>query len=158
MPSLRPLLPTLTALLLPVVAGCYAYVPSGPASSLQPGAAVRVHLDPPRSFDVSGFTAHEVHRVDGSVMERAPEGWVIAAGTLHASGDNRFNAASYPLTIAARDMGSVEVRALSRWRSVAAGILGAAAIFLASEAMQGSSSGGDGDPPPNGQRTIIPLP
>jgi hypothetical protein len=157
MPSLRPLLPVLAVLLL-AAAGCFHYAPSGTAPTLESGAAVRMHLDPPRSFDVSGFTAHEVHRVDGSVVERAADGWVIAAGTLHASQDNRFAAAAYPLTIAAEDVGRVEVRTFSRWRSVAAGVLGAVAIFFVSEAMQGSSSSGDGDPPPTGPRILIPLP
>jgi len=157
MPSLRPLLPLL-AVLLPSLAGCFHYAPSEAAPTLEPGAAVRLHFDPPRSFDVSGFTAHEVHRVDGSIMERAADAWVIAAGTLHASQDNRFDAAAYPLAIPAADVGRVEVRTLSRWRSAAAGVLGVVAIYFLSEAMQGSSSSGDGNPPPNGQRILIPLP
>lgn len=152
--SLRHLL--VLAALGPAV-GCYHYVPvAEPAPAMSEGTPVRVHLGAPRSFDVAGFTAHDVHRVDGSVISRDQEEWIVAAQALHAAGGNRFDAAAYALTIPAGAISSAEVRAVSWWRTAVSAVAAGIGIFLASEAMQGTSSSGDGggggDPP----RSVVP--
>ena len=137
--------------------GCYHYVPvAEPVPAMAEGTPVRVHLGAPRSFDVAGFTAHDVHRVDGSVIRRDQGEWVVAAQALHAAGGNRFDAAAYALTIPASAVSSTEVRTVSWWRTAVSAVAVGVGVFLASEAMQGTSSSGDGggggDPP----RSVVP--
>lgn len=147
----------LAVLALAPLAGCYHYV-TAPSPPAEPGSAVRVHLTAPRSFDVSGFTAHDVHRVDGSLVEREPEAWVVAADALHARGGNRFNAASWALTIPAEAFDRVEVRTFSGWRTAVASVAAAVAIYFGSEAIKGSSSTPGGDSGDGGGRAVIPVP
>lgn len=137
--------------------GCYQYVPvAEPAPANVEGARVRMHLGTPRSFDVAGFTAHEIHRVDGSILHRDQGEWVVAAQALYAAGGNRFDAAAYALTIPASAVARAEVRAVSWWRTAVSAVAAGVGIFLASEAIQGTSSSGDGggggDPP----RSVMP--
>lgn len=144
------------AVLGPAV-GCYQYVPvAEPAPAMVEGTLVRVHLGTPRSFDVAGFTAHEIQRVDGSMLRRDQGDWVVAAQALYAAGGNRFDAAAYALTIPASAVARAEVRAVSWWRSAVSAVVVGVGVYLASEAMQGTSSSGDGgsggDPP----RSVIP--
>ena len=95
----------LSLLLSLLMGGCYQYVPlADPAPPLEEGTLVRVHLSTPRSFDVSGYTAHEVHRVDGALVYRSQEDWVVAASAMYAAGDARFDPASFSLTVPTRFM------------------------------------------------------
>jgi hypothetical protein len=144
------------AAVAPAAVGCYHYAPLvEPAPAIAEGTPVRVHLATPRSFDVSGFTAHDVQRVDGSLLSRDQGEWVIAAQALHATGGNRFDAAAYALTIPASAMAGTEVRQFSWWRSAVSAVVVGFGVVLASEALQGTSSSGDGGGgEPN--RTVIP--
>ena len=142
-----PRVPRLPLLLLLsfLTGGCYQYVPlADPAPPLQEGTLVRVHLSTPRSFDVSGYTAHEVHRVDGALVSRSQEDWVVAATAMYAAGDARFDPASFSLTVPSSAIGTAEVRELSWWRTVVSAVGVGVGIFLASEAIQGTSSSGNG--------------
>ncbi|MEX2471621.1 MAG: hypothetical protein WEA34_05545 [Gemmatimonadota bacterium] len=152
---------SLSSILLLVVlgptVGCYQYVAvAEPAPPMVEGTPVRVHLGTPRSFDVAGFTAHEIQRVDGSMLRRDHGAWVVAAEALYAAGGNRFDAAAYALTIPESAVARAEVRAVSWWRSAVSAVLVGVGVYLASEALQGTSSSGDGggggDPP----RSVIP--
>ncbi len=148
----------LALLLVLVVGGCYQYVPlSDPAPPLEEGTPVRLHLSAPRSFDVSGYTAHEVYRVDGALVRRDQNQWVMAATALYAAGDARFDPASFSLTVPASAIGTAEVKELSWWRTVVSAVGVGVGIFLASEAIQGTSSSGNGGGVDPG-RTVIPVP
>ena len=137
---------------------CYQFVPlSEPVPVLEEGTPVRVHLSTPRSFDVSGYTAHEVHRVDGSLLRRSRDEWVVAATAMYAAGGARFDPASFALTVPASEVGTAEVRQLSWWRTVVSAVGVGVGIFLASEAIQGTSSSGDGGGVDPG-RILIPAP
>ena len=139
-------------------AACYQYVPlEEPAPALVEGTPVRVHLSTPRSFDVSGYTAHDVHRVDGSLVRRSSSEWVVAATAMYAAGGARFDPASFALTVPAGDIGTAEVREVSWWRTVVSAVGVGVGIFLASEAIQGTSSSGNGGGPDPG-RAVIPIP
>jgi hypothetical protein len=153
----RPALELLVLLLLPMAA-CYQYVPlQSPSPAMSEGTPVRVHLGTPRSFDVSGYTAHDVHRVDGSLVQRTEGEWVVAATAMYAAGGARFDPASFALTVPAGDIDTVEVRKLSWWRTVVSAVGVGVGIFLASEAIQGTSSSGNGGGPDPG-RAVIPVP
>lgn len=144
------------AVLGPAV-GCYQYVSiAEPAPAMVEGTPVRVYLGTPRSFDVAGFTAHEVHRVDGSMLRRDQGEWVVAAQALYAVGGNRFDAAAYALTIPASAVARTEVRAVSWWRSAVSVAAVGVGLFLASEALQGTSSSGDGGGGGEPPRSVIP--
>lgn len=148
----------LSLVLLACVAGCYQYVPlSEPAPPLEEGTPVRVHLSTPRSFDVSGYTAHEVHRVDGSLVRRSQDAWVVAATAMYAAGDVRFDPASFSLVVPSSAIRTAEVKRLSWWRTAVSAVGVGVGIFLASEAIQGTSSSGNGGGVDPG-RILIPAP
>ncbi len=154
----RRLRPLLSLVLLANVGGCYQYVPlSTPSPPLEEGTSVRLHLGTPRSFDVSGYTAHEVHRVDGSLVHRSQNEWVVAASAMYAAGDARFDPASFSLTVPSSAIRTAEVKRLSWWRTAVSAVGVGVGIFLASEAIQGTSSSGNGGGVDPG-RTLIPTP
>ena len=147
------------ALILPVASACYHYVPlqeAGPAVS--EGTPVRVHLREPRSFDVSGYTAHDIRRVDGSLIDRTSDAWVVAARSLYGMGGNQFDAGAFSLEMPASAIAAAEVRTHSWWRTAVAGVAGGVGIYLLSELLQGTSSGGTGVPDDGGNRSVIPIP
>jgi hypothetical protein len=149
---------TLALAVLPA-AGCYHYVPlAEPTASVAEGTSVRMHLSAPRSFDVSGFTAHGVGRVDGALVERRSDAWVVAANSLYASGGNRFEAGAFVLDVPTSAVSSTEVRTHSWWRTGVAGVAGLVGIYFLSEAMRGTSTSGTDGPGNGGERVVIPLP
>lgn len=148
-----------SALILPLMGGCYHYVPledAGPA--VTEGTPVRVHLSAPRSFDVSGYTAHDIRRVDGSLIERTNDAWVVAATAMYGMAGNQFDPGAFALEMPAGAIASAEVRTHSWWRTAVAGVAGGVGIYLLSELMQGTSSGGTGVPDDGGNRSVIPGP
>ena len=150
---------TLLLAVLPLAGGCYHYVPMAePTASVPEGTSVRMHLSAPRSFDVSGFTAHGVGRVDGALVERRSDAWVVAANLLYATGGNRFEAGAFVLDVPNSAIASTEVRTHSWWRTGVAGVAGAIGIYILAEALQGTSSSGSGGPGNGGDRVVIPLP
>jgi hypothetical protein len=150
---------TLTLAVLPAAGGCYHYVPlAEPTAPVAEGTSVRVHLSAPRSFDVSGFTAHGVGRVDGALVERRGDAWVVAANSLYASGGNRFDAGAFVLDVPNSSVASTEVRTHSWWRTGVAGVAGLVGIYFLSEAMRGTSTSGTDGPGNGGERVVIPLP
>jgi hypothetical protein len=139
--------------------GCYHYVPLQEAASPLPeGTPVRVHLSMPRSFDVPGFTAHDIGRVDGSLLDRRDDAWVIAATSMYGTGGNQFDAGTFALDVPAGAIARAEVRAHSWWRTTFAAVAGAVGIYVLSEALQGTSSGGTGVPGDGDGRSVIPAP
>lgn len=158
MPGPRPLA-LRSALIALLVGGCYQYTPLPPAAvPSSDGAPVRLHLATPRSFDVSGYTAHGVHRIDGPILERDRDAWVVAAHAMHAEGGARFDPSGFPVTILAADIASTDVRTLSRWRTAFATVGALVGIYLASEALQGTSASGSGGVDGGGDRILVPLP
>ena len=147
------------AVIFPAVSGCYHYVPledAGPA--VTEGTPVRVHLSDPRSFEVSGYTAHDIRRVDGSLIERRSDAWVVAATWMYGMAGNQFDAGAFALEMPASAIAVAEVRTHSWWRTAVAGVAGGVGIYLLSELLQGTSSGGTGVPDDGGTRAVIPLP
>lgn len=144
---------------LPVAGGCYHYVQlAEPTESVAEGTSVRMHLSEPRSFDVSGFTAHNVGRVDGALVERRGDAWVVAANALYASGGNRFEAGAFVLDVPNGVIASTEVRTHSWWRTGVAGAASLVGVYFLAEAMRGTSTRGTGGPGDGGDRVVIPLP
>lgn len=119
---------------------------------------MRVHLEAPQSFDVSGYTAHGVRRIDGPLLEMDRDAWVVAAHAMHAEGGARFEPSGFPVSIPASAIASTEVRTLSRWRTAFATVGVLVGIYFASEAIQGTSSSGSGGVDGGGDRILVPLP
>lgn len=146
------------AIALPALGGCYQFVPLEEATpAVAEGTPVRVHLRAPRSFDVSGYTAHDIRRIDGSLLDRSGEAWIVAARSMYGMGGNRFEAGSFALDVPASAISAAEVRSLSWWRTAVASVAGAVGIYFLSEALQGTSTGGSGVPGDD-PRSVIPVP
>lgn len=149
---------TALALVL-VLPGCFGYAAAPAPVAVPSGADVRFHLEPVRSFDVSGYTAHGIGQVEGTLVQRDGDAWQVAARTLLATGGDRFRAHGFAVTIPEEAVTRVEVRRLSPWRTAAASLIAAVGAFVASELLQGTSSTGNQDPPGlPGPRAVIPLP
>ncbi|MDZ7780724.1 MAG: hypothetical protein U5R14_12445 [Gemmatimonadota bacterium] len=148
----------LTVVLL-VFGGCYHYVPLSEADpAVAEGTPVRVHLDPPRSFDVSGYTAHDVGRVEGSLVERTSDSWILSARSLHATSGNSFQAGSWALTIPATSVATAEARTVSWWRTATATVASLFGIYVLSEALQGTSRTGTDGSDGGEVRAVVPAP
>lgn len=148
--------PTLALL---VFGGCYHYVPVSEIDpALAEGTPVRVHLESPRSFDVSGYTAHDVGRVDGPLVERTSEAWVLSANSLYSTSGNTFEAGSWALTIPASSVATAEARTVSWWRTATATVASLVGVYVLSEALQGTSRTGAGGPGGDETRAVVPLP
>jgi hypothetical protein len=147
------------AIVLPAVGGCYHFVPLEEASrQVAEGRSVRVHLSAPRSFEVSGYTAHDIRRLDGSLIERSSDAWVVAATSMYGMGGNRFEAGSFALDVPASAIAAAEVRTHSWWRTAVASVAGVVGIYFLSEMLQGTSTGGSGGPGDGDSRSVIPVP
>jgi len=149
------------AALLFSTGGCYHFAPREPGTPPPAaGQPVRVHLSEPSSFDVSGFTAHQIQRLDGSLLERRDDAWVIGTQRMHAVGGDRFEAGSWALTVPDSRVAEVDVQRFSWTRSVVAGGIGLAVIAVAIQAIQDADNMEGGEPPENGSgggRSVIPV-
>lgn len=147
------------AIILPTAGGCYHFVPLEEATpAVVDGRSIRLHLSVPRSFDVSGYTAHEIRRLDGTLIARGSDAWVVAATSMYGMGGNQFEAGSFALDVPASAIAAAEVRVHSWWRTAVAGVAGAVGIYLLSEMLQGTSTGGSGVPGDGDPRSVIPVP
>lgn len=132
------------------VAGCYHYVPADP-SEPRTGTPVRVHLEPPGSFELPGLTAHDVQRVDGEMITRNPSGLFLSATWLDAAGGRGFDGIGWTVRVDERSIRSFEARRVSWWRTGLAVVGLTVGTWTGFEAFHGTS--GRGGRSGNGGRT-----
>lgn len=138
------------ALPLLLLGGCFPYAPlEGPAP--EPGADVRVSLARPRSFELLGFTAHDVQRVDGTLVRERSGALEVSADWVHAPRSGRFDGGGRIVSLQPEDVEVVEVRRHSWLRTGFVALLGSVAVYLGMEALQGASSTSDGTPGGGGE-------
>lgn len=134
-----------------VLAGCFPYVPNeGPPPP--PGSSVRVRLARPQSFELLGFTVHDVQRVDGTLVRERSGELEVSADWVLASASGRFDGGGRMVSLTPADIEAVEVRKHSWLRTGIVTVLGSVAIYAAMQAFQGSSAsstggGGGGNEP-----------
>jgi hypothetical protein len=153
-PSLKmakPLWKSLTV--LPLVAGCYQYVPTDHAA-LTPATAVSVELSSSGSTNVANKIGKNVVAVEGNVTEASPTSLTIALLTVRRRGETAPSTWSgESITLASNDIDVVKTRQLSRRRTAVASAAVAAAsvgIVIGIAKATGDASGTiGGKPSPN---------
>lgn len=138
---------------LPLLAGCYQYVPS-PRSGLPPATPVSVELSPRGTLNVANKIGDNVVTVEGNVTEASNSSLTLALLAVRRRGDPAPSTWSgESITLAADDINEVKRRRLSRSRTTLASVaLGAASVGLVVGIAKatGSASGSVlGKPSPN---------
>jgi hypothetical protein len=136
--------------------------PAGRAHRPGRGGDVRAHA-PQCAAELRRVGLHRprVGRVDGALVERRSDAWVVAANSLYASGGNRFEAGAFVL--------DVPTSAVSSGRKCGPTVLVANRgggesrragrdLLQLAEAMRGTSTSGTDGPGNGGERVVIPLP
>jgi len=125
-----------------ILSGCFHYVPA-PLPEAPQGTPVRVILERPGPFELSGFTVHDVQRIEGEFVTRDERGLFLSATWLEAVSGQGFAGGGWTVRIEEEAMRSMEIRRVSWLKSgiVAAGI--AIGSYLGFDAIRGSS-GRDG--------------
>jgi hypothetical protein len=138
---------------LPVLAGCYQYVPS-PREGLSPATPVSVELSARGSLSVANKIGANVVTVEGNVTEASNSSLTLALVTVRRRGESApstWNGES--ITLGPDDIDEVKRRQLSRSRTTLASVaLGAASVGLVVGIAKatGSASGTvGGKPNPN---------
>ena len=138
---------------LPLLAGCYQYVPS-PRSGLPPATAVSVELSPRGTLSVANKIGDNVVTVEGNVTEANNSSLTVALLAVRRRGETAPSTwGGESITLAPDDINLVKRRQLSRSRTTLASVaLGAASVGLVIGIAKatGSASGNvGGKPSPN---------
>ena len=131
--------------------GCYHYVPESSPDHAR-GTPLRVHVDPPASFELPDLTVRNIVRVDGEFVTRTPDALVLSAMWLDGAGGQEYAGQGWTVRVDDGALAGVEVKRLS-WLRTGMVILGAAAgSYFGFDAIRGSSGGsgqGGGGSRPN---------
>lgn len=137
--------------MLPLVAGCYQYLPANRAE-LSTATAVSVNLSSRGTTNVAGKIGNNVVTVEGNVTDASPSSLTIALRSVRRRGEtvpSTWNGES--ISLGPDDIDEVKTRQLSRRRTAVASALAAAAsvgIVIGIAKSTGGSSGSGGGPPP----------
>lgn len=154
------------ALLLPMAAACYRYVPpeGGPASIVR-GEQMRVSLNRPVSADLGEITVDDAVLVSGELIELKEDGSIVmsVSEAKSPSGAERGGVGE-TVTIPADAIAFVEKRVVNAVTTalVVVVIAGAATVIAVTALNSGSTpgeNGGNGPPPPEeSERSTRPIP
>ena len=138
---------------LPLLAGCYQYVPSA-RSDLPPATPISVELSPRGTLNVANKIGDNVVTVEGNVTEASNSSLTLALLAVRRRGETAPSTWSgESITLAPDDIYQVKRRQLSRSRTTLASVaLGAASvgIVIGIAKATGSASGTvGGKPSPN---------
>jgi uncharacterized protein with PhoU and TrkA domain len=138
---------------LPLLAGCYRYVPADHAE-IAPTTPVTVELTTRGTLDVASRIGDNVVTLEGNVTEANTSSLTLALLAVRRRGENTMSTwGGESITLAAGDIAEVKRREFSRKRTAAAAsALGAASVGLviAIAKATGTASGGTlGKPNPN---------
>jgi len=124
-----------------LLAGCYHYVPCGNAQ-VPRATPVRVHLAPPRSFELPSVTVHNVSTINAEMVREENVDLVLSAKWLDTMTGGGFDGENWTLRVPRSAIGNMEIRRLSVWRT--AGVLagGILATYLGFHGVGGSDAGG----------------
>jgi hypothetical protein len=132
-------------LVLPVMAGCYHYVPTETVAHPQ-GTALRAHLGDMSSFELAQITVNNIDRVEGEMVRVDAGELILSATWLQAVTGNGYPGNGWTVHIPEGNITGVEQKRFSWWRTgvVVGGLL--AGTFLGFEALgvgPFNSTGGD---------------
>lgn len=134
---------TFAVLLTLLLPGCYHYVPEA-GRTLARGTPIRVILNRPQSFELSSVTVNSVGIVTAEMIREADGAVFLSARWLDALTGQGFPGQGWTFRIPREDIGTLEVRTLSRWRTAAVVAGGFLATWLGFEALHGSVAGSGG--------------
>lgn len=117
-------------------AGCYRYVPAGPAP--EAGTEVRATLAPPRTVQLAALEAREVAEVHGEVVRTAPDTLWLSATRLTTAHGGSFLPAGETVALPRPSVSALRERRMDAQRS---GLAVAAAVALAVAAQYAIGSG-----------------
>ncbi|WP_411280488.1 hypothetical protein [Gemmatimonas sp.] len=130
--------------------GCYAYQPSSEVLPAAPSANVRVTLNPAGSAFVRQSLGNDVRDIEGVVLRRTADSLVLAVERTYTSANERYQSSGDTVTVAVSGTERVDVRKISRSRSLlfGLGIVAAVALALVGIASSVGGASGDGLPSP----------
>jgi hypothetical protein len=138
---------------LPLVAGCYQYVPANHAG-LQPATPVSVELSSRGTSNVASKIGDNVIAVEGNVTETTPTSLTLALLAVRRRGESAMSTWSgESITLASDEIDQVKRRQLSRGRTALASAALAAAsvgVVIGIAKATGTAEGNvGGKPSPN---------
>ena len=128
--------------------GCYSYIPVN--SSLPTTGSVRVILNDEGAASLRKTLGNDVRQIDGSVAGSKSDSLVIAVEKTFTSSGERFISSGDTVAISRASSERIDIRRISRKRSLLLGLGVIAVVILALAGINGSngSASGDGQPSP----------
>jgi hypothetical protein len=139
----------LVVLALPVLGGCYHYVPT-PTLEHPQGTPLRTHLGSLGAFELAQITVNNIERVEGEFVRRDAGDVILSATWLEAVTGAGYQGNGWTVRIPEADITGVELKRLSWWRTGV--LIGGLAVgtWLGFEALGvgpfGEGGGGPGGP------------
>lgn len=160
MARMTPLRIPTALLLIPLLAGCFEYVPVTPERA-RPGAPVRVELTDEGERRLDEETGHRRSVVEGTLIRKDASSWVISSPLPDNPEAYVGRDLESRITVRLEEVSGVGARRLDRVKSALLGGVVAAAVVTAVGLIFEGDPGGEGEPPPGptppGEGSVVPL-